>query len=283
MDLVIVGAQKAGTTWLFSMIKQQPRVGFAFQKEIHYFDRVCRKNFSFEKRKKTILSGQWVSTEGKTKAYKDYIEYVLDPNNAYTDEWYKNIFLKKPKNRQLMRKGGDIVFMEASPSYMAMPERGFMHMAKLLPDIEPVLIVRDPVRRMISGTSMWVRRVQGRRKSVEDNDIIGHIDAGQVLRGKYSRSIPLLKKYFKGVNVVSFKDIIVRPEDILRNIEIKYGLDEMEYKNIREKNNSKSGKVVLSDKVKKHIATVCEPEYDYIKSEFGADFLKDISNESAGS
>jgi hypothetical protein len=34
-----IGAQKAGTTWLFQMLKQHPEIGFPIQKEAHYWNR----------------------------------------------------------------------------------------------------------------------------------------------------------------------------------------------------------------------------------------------------
>lgn len=272
MDIVIIGAQKAGTTWLFSMLKQQPRVAFAMQKEIHYFDQLCSGDFDKKKRLNFIRKKNAGGVNSARKRFRDYMQYVLDPEVAYTDDWYRNIFLKKPSTRRRLRSGMKLVFAEASPNYMAMPEDGIAHMARLLPDIEPILIIRDPVKRMISGTSMQLAR-SNNTVGDGDDDVIGFIDDTQVLKGGYARAIPLFKRYFSGLHVIPFGDIADRPEQVLRAIEIKYELDEILYDALDEKNNSKSGKVELSQPVRDHIDAVCEPEYDFLRREFGEAFL----------
>jgi len=35
-QFIIIGAQKAGTTWLWGMLDQHPGISLAVEKEIHY-------------------------------------------------------------------------------------------------------------------------------------------------------------------------------------------------------------------------------------------------------
>jgi len=275
MDIIIIGAQKAGTTWLFSMLKQQPRVAFAMQKEIHYFDHLCEADFDKIKRLNFIRDKNSGGVNSKRQRFRDYMDYVLDPEIAYTDEWYRNIFLKKPSTQRRLRSGMKLVFVEASPSYMAMPEEGIAHMARLLPDIEPILIVRDPVKRMVSGTTMQLARTKNALPDGDD-DVIAYIDEEQVSRGGYARAIPLFKRHFRGLHIIPFLDIAEHPEKVLHDIEVKYELDEILYDALDEKNNSKSGKVALSQPVREHIEAVCAPEYDFLRDEFGEAFLDRI-------
>ncbi len=275
MDIIIIGAQKAGTTWLFSKLKQQPRIAFAMQKEIHYFDHLCDADFDKAKRLDFIREKNAGGVNSPRKQFRDYMAYVVDPEVAYTDDWYRNIFLKKPSTERRLRSGMKLVFAEASPSYMAMPEEGVAHMARLLPDIEPILIVRDPVKRMVSGTTMQLVRAKNPLVGGDD-DIIAYIDEEQVPRGGYARAIPLFRRHFRGLHIIPFLDIAERPEKVLRDIEVKYGLDEILYDALGEKNNSKSGKVALSQPVHDHIQAVCAPEYDFLRDEFGEAFLDRI-------
>lgn len=39
VDFVVIGLQKAGTTWLHSILQQHPSIGMANVKELHYFDK----------------------------------------------------------------------------------------------------------------------------------------------------------------------------------------------------------------------------------------------------
>jgi hypothetical protein len=276
MDIVIIGAQKAGTSWLFSMLRQQPRVCYAYQKEIHYFDKIDNERFEFERYRRYVFKKQKhkLSTQQNTR-FQHYLEYCLDPKHAFTDEWYKNIFLRKNKNIKLLKKHAEVKFLDATPSYMAMTANGVAHMARVLPDIEPLLVVRDPLRRMISGTSMRIARSQN-RKIITDDWIINMINEHQVALGSYSTALPLFRNNFKNLNIIEFKRIPDDPLGVLTEIEIKYDLDKIEYKNIEKKSNSKTGIVTLSDNVLNHIASVCEIEYDYLRAEFGKDFLKQI-------
>jgi hypothetical protein len=41
-DFLVIGAQKAGTTWLYAQLQNHPQVWLPPIKEIHYFDRSRR-------------------------------------------------------------------------------------------------------------------------------------------------------------------------------------------------------------------------------------------------
>src|SRR4051812_35191847 len=51
-----VGAQKSGTTWLYSMLSKHPDLHFGFFKEIHYFDFVhCGTNYLNNRRAERLI------------------------------------------------------------------------------------------------------------------------------------------------------------------------------------------------------------------------------------
>jgi hypothetical protein len=67
-DFVGVGAQRAGTSWWFSLIAQHPGVVSDARKELHYFDRFCLTPFSesdgpkyhrFFPRPANGIAGEW--------------------------------------------------------------------------------------------------------------------------------------------------------------------------------------------------------------------------------
>ena len=41
-DFLVVGAQKAGTTWLYRSLRTHPQVWMPREKELHYFDEKIR-------------------------------------------------------------------------------------------------------------------------------------------------------------------------------------------------------------------------------------------------
>lgn len=273
MNIVIIGAQKAGTTWLYSMLRQNPGVVTAFQKEIHYFDHRCNPNFKFERYRRYILEKFKKLEKLDRPGQKEYLNYCLDPDTAFTDEWYRNIFLKKPRNQSQLASGKPISFLDASPSYMTIPDHGVAHMASVTGGSEPILLVRDPVRRMISGLTMKLLRTQDRANPLKPADIIRN---EQISRGSYSLAIPKFRKHFGGLHIIPFKDIQTQPMEVMKAIEAKFRLPEADYARLSEKNNSKSGKLELGEDTISLIREVCEPEYYYLKAEFGAEFITRI-------
>jgi hypothetical protein len=273
MNIIVIGAQKAGTTWLYSMLKQNKGVATAFQKEVHYFDNLCNPNFKFARYRRLILERLQKLEQSDRPEQKEYLNYCLDPATAFTDEWYRNIFLKKPRNRRLLASGKKLAFLDASPSYMTIPDQGVAHMASATGRTEPILLVRDPVKRMISGLTMKLLRTQGNRNQASPEEIIKD---EQIARGSYSRAIPLFRKHFGNVHIIPFKDIQTQPSEVLRSIEVKFNLPKSKYDNVSKKNNSKSGKLELNSDTISLINTVCEAEYDYLRSEFGSSFMERI-------
>lgn len=109
-DFIIIGAQKSGTTSLYSCLGQHPQIFPPDRKEIHYFD-----------------GGRHPGTDNYEKGEK----------------WYRAHFPLR-----MSMSDGDRAF-EASPLYMfnpLVPERIF----NLLPRARLIAILRNPTERAIS-------------------------------------------------------------------------------------------------------------------------------------
>ncbi len=275
MDIIVIGAQKAGTTWLYRMLAQQPRVGFAFRKEVHYFDDLSNNKINLSRLKGKIDSRMNFFTRAIYRKHSKYFNYVTNPDTAYTDEWYRNIFTRKPSNEKLVNAGYQMVYADISPRYMMMPESGIRHMAKLLPGVTPLLIVRDPVKRMISGLNMLFDR-NPERAEHNTKKCISMLRRMQVPRGDYRRAIEKYREITGGLHIVPFRRISTDPLGLLREIEGFYGLDQISYAGLSEKKYSFSGKFELSEEILDGIQELCAPQYEYLKNEFGAEFLKEI-------
>jgi Sulfotransferase family len=156
-----------------------------------------------------------------------------------------------------------------------MSETGVRHMAALLPDLTPILIVRDPVKRMISGLSMSLSRKSGRMNwSARKN--IGRLRRKQGPRGDYARMIPLFRRHFGDVMVIPFGQIHTDPLGLMRQIEQQYGLDQIQYRDLKRIRNSHTGKVELQPEVLAEIERLCAPQYRYLEEEFGRAFIDAI-------
>jgi len=159
---ICIGAQKAGTTWLFENLSQDPRFAKCpFVKEIHYFDnlynnsphinnwranfflRLCQRN---PEKLKPVLSA-WLA-RGHHKATKNNPpDHVLTQKlnillGELNDDWYSNL-LRIRKNQ--------CYAMDITPDYAVVSAQGFAHMKAITEQLKILFILRDPTERAWSG------------------------------------------------------------------------------------------------------------------------------------
>ena len=127
-DFFILGAQKAGTTWLWSMLEQHPGTSLPEEKEIHYFG----------------------SSELYAKGDDWYYNHFkgLDPNKvigeASTSHFYDSVPYWYNKSNQI----------EFDKSLPTIPEL----ILQKFPNAKFIVVLRDPVRRAISAYSHWMKQ-----------------------------------------------------------------------------------------------------------------------------
>jgi hypothetical protein len=109
-DFLILGAQRAGTSALYTYLREHPAVGGPAWKEVGFFD----------------------------------VRYDRG------ERWYRGHFPTALQARSVRRRlGTDLIVGEASPSYVFHP-RAPERVAALLPDVRLIVLLRDPVDRALS-------------------------------------------------------------------------------------------------------------------------------------
>jgi hypothetical protein len=109
-EYVIAGGQRCGTTSLYQYLVEHPAVGAATTKEVHYFD---------------VSYGRGI-------------------------DWYRGHFPTSAYLRAVSRRTGmRATTGEASPYYLFHPRAPY-RLADMLPDAKLIVMLRDPVSRMIS-------------------------------------------------------------------------------------------------------------------------------------
>ena len=101
-DFICIGAQKAGTTWLYENLNGHPDVWMPPVKEFHYFNRV---------RANEALLGDW-DMPHPDGIYNRYIKQRFPPSltnirwlkqyyrYGLSKKWYLSLFDEKPSNQQ---------------------------------------------------------------------------------------------------------------------------------------------------------------------------------------
>lgn len=134
-SFVIAGAQKSGSSALFSYLTMHPSVAPTRSKELHFFDR------------------------GKTLAWSasQLPHAMMDPDVGAPSSTDRSAKIGGRFQQRVRWQ----VTGEATPAYMS--HDSFGHgVAALWPDARVILVLRDPVDRFYSEWQMKLRRVRSR-------------------------------------------------------------------------------------------------------------------------
>ncbi len=270
IDFLCIGAQKAGTTWLIANLKKHPRIWTPpFVKELHYFDSVyldygkARVLKIYQKRGRTMLE--------KNPDRKEYFERVLNPDFAFTDDWYQHIFSIAPKNKI---KG------ECTPLYSAIGEAGAEHVKRLLPDVKLIYIIRDPLARALSSFRMQ-RDNRAKLEKDTTGDLMSLVTKKLFRkRGDYATNIPAWEKHFdpRQILYIPFGAVKANPTGVMRDVEAHLGLPKFDkYPKLTQAvNQTRNAGTTIDEAIVTKIKSMVEPQYAYLTDRFGPDFLKQI-------
>ena len=162
-----IGAQKAGTTWLYANLRRHPDVALPPLKEIHYFDEIYRGV-------RTGLLDRVLAREGmnkwwwKEKLYPSF-KGVLIRRNSKEFLWYFRYFFL-PRSfgwyERLFDATGEKVTGDITPDYCILSRKIVQTILERYPDLKIIYIIRNPVDRAWSALKM--RYVKRRNYLLED-------------------------------------------------------------------------------------------------------------------
>jgi Sulfotransferase family len=256
-DFICIGAQKAGTTWLFSNLKAHPGIWFPPFKEVHYFDQV-HLEFKIKlpiRQAKTKLKALRMRPRPQKKNIA-YLRRII--RGPLDDRWYSRLY-----SRGGARKRGDI-----TPSYCIIGEAGINHVKTICPEARIIYLIRDPFDRMVSSMRM--------------SAAMGVTDFEQLLkselfvsRGDYAAHIPAWERVFGNqIKYVPFGAIRENPLETLQAIEDFIGVTRFDgYSEASEAKNV-GKKVEFPEGLLKAVAKMTESQYQFLEAKFGTEFVK---------
>lgn len=158
---LIIGAQKAGTTWLAQMLRHHPDV-YMSQTEIHFFD----KQYNFIK----------------------------------SMEWYKGHFDNAAGEHAIGEKTPDYLWANGNGVEGHLPDV-HRNIHKYLPDVKLILLLRNPVDRAISSVNHIIRSRRISPLHKIDDLLLGkkrHLVEGHgvIAKGMYYSQIKAYLEYF---------------------------------------------------------------------------------------
>jgi hypothetical protein len=267
VDFLGIGAQKAGTGWLYQNLRRHPQVWFPLVKEVHFFDSVHLRSGGRQRQvKQTIASrldalDRSLLPEFFKRGEREYLHRLLDKGLLRTDDWYRLLFSAAPSRK----KAGEI-----TPRYCAIGATGIAHVKRLLPDVRLIYVVRDPLERSLSSLRMVLERNDvppARQRRIARHPRF--LD-----RGNYSEHVPLWDAAFGDrVLYLPFGWVKSEPEKLLRRVEDFLGLRGYgHYPRLREVVHA-TKKVEIAPDAIAALSAAAEPQYAFLRERFGPEFL----------
>ena len=225
-----IGAQKAGTTWLWRNLAEHPGVWLPRHvKEFHYFN----------DRDDLLTQGWRRRVRGRQRADKRWRRRVKTLAGAHRGDrslaglrWEVDMMLRRPSDDWYLslfdRKDGRLTG-DMTPDYLALRPETIEQVAALLPDVKIVLMLRNPIERLWSAAAFFKGFWKGREPtSLEREEVTRFFRAPHNRRlGDYLGGLRRWREHYPPDRFfLGFaEDIAFRPEELLRRAEEFLGLD----------------------------------------------------------
>lgn len=188
--LLGVGAQKAGTSWLYQQLHSRRDADFGCLKEYHVHD---ARTVPALARFKAIHANPWQPrTWIQPRTWLR--QWFIHNPERYAD--YFNWLLTRPRLRKAqIRLTGDI-----TPSYAVLTAQTLREIKTSFAQrgipVKPVFLMRDPIERIISSQRMKLRKQGVRDASTEISSLRQRVAKGRGLRSDYSQTLDALDQAF---------------------------------------------------------------------------------------
>ena len=275
-DFIGIGAQKAGTTWLYDMLAQNPSIWLPPLKEVHYFDYLQAPPARRQKRADHIekVAGRLErgkldkGSEGDGAAKAAHLRSLIG-DHLLTPEWYASIF-DYPDARG--RVTGEI-----TPAYLELDDNGMQTLTGMLPKTRFVLLVREPAARTMSQLKMAVARSKADPGAGSKDWAFFLKKIRTNTRGNYQTAIPLWQKSVGSERLLirPFGRVRHDPANLLHEIEDFIGAKRFDgYEDMTEPSHKTKDVAAVPDWVTKEVEQMAAPQKDYLIEAFGEEFYK---------
>ena len=223
-----VGAMKAGTTWLYSMLEKHPDLYFTPEKEIHFLNHyyvnnnVLRDEYRLNQAKNRLKPENTNHIGVYKKLARWYAMYLENPKDFV---WYERLFsLNKQKKYNC-----DFSNLSAH-----LDVNHWSDLKKKFPNVKLIYILRDPVSRLWSHTKFHHQFAGKGTDFIQWNEI----DFKFFLSKKFIWENATYAKYIKNIRAVFpeedfkvfyFEDFTANPKDKLFELEEFLGISHANY------------------------------------------------------
>jgi len=219
MNYIVIGAQKAGTTWIYNRFREIPEFDTFPIKELHYFDRdeeypsksYISSNFGI----KNILNISW-----SKHVFLDLF-VSLKKGNINDTLWKMKYYFSNPNDKWYSslkgnRKG---IVGENTPAYSILNKNDIMRIKSLYPNIKIIFSIRNPVDRILSSYKFSKRNQSNLTISLEEIKKYTNRYENEI-RSDYINTIKMYLDVFpkNQFSLVFFDAILEQPKNLLEGL-----------------------------------------------------------------
>lgn len=198
-----IGAQRAGTSWLYSQLIEHTQIWMPPIKELHFFDRSPVYS-SPNDLASTSLSSRLLGSEpyqrsrmitGIKKIFKELLEGNYSQAiwfkkwyfGNYDEGWYSNLFSSVPS---------DMICGEITPSYSILQGKDVEKIKDLNEEVKLIYIIRNPIER--SWSAVRFHAFKGHKCNIDSVDQVISLlrHPAMELRSDYERTLDIFLKHF---------------------------------------------------------------------------------------
>ena len=233
-DFLVIGAQKAGTTWLQRNLQTHPEIWMPPEKELHYFDEKIELEGGLLKR----LRGEAPADKRWRRQAKSRLKQSPKDLKWQDVAWDLKYFLVRPTDAwyaSLFERGEGKITGETTPDYSILDRARISHVHDVMPHAKIVFMMRSPLERPWSAMDMGLR-VRGRSwDTLKDKRVFRRFDRGRSrLMTDYMRTLETWGSFYPEDRIfVGFlEDVHFFPEELLRRLYGFLGVDAFSEHNV---------------------------------------------------
>jgi hypothetical protein len=221
-DFLCIGAEKAGSTWLYQRMREHRQVAATPLKELNYFNAI---DLGVDTRLLAQVRGEhWINLMWR-RAFRHRFLPDLWRRELSPLRWYLHYFFGRRSDdwyRALFTHGPGEVSGDFTPNYSALSPAGVARVREAVPEALIMLIMRDPIDRAWSAAKMNLSGKPGRPLETVSEREFGEYLSGDRDRalGDYAQMLELWSASFGSDRILAgfYDEIVDDPEGLLRRV-----------------------------------------------------------------
>lgn len=228
-DFLVIGAQKACTTWLDRNLRGHPQIWLPPEKEIHFFDfpplipfyfLLFAPEHSIRHWAKNRMLRDFRKVQAGQQSLSWYVRYYFF---LRTKRWYVALFT--PKKGQIAG--------ESTPRYSIVGEKRVAQVRALMPNIKIIYLLRNPIDRMWSDVAMQHSARFGHQglHTIDEKQLVNFLQNSNHLNSsRYMKNIEQWEKFYPQSHIFIgfYEQVRDTPKQLIKTIYQFLGVDASE-------------------------------------------------------